>query len=487
MSNLISTQSVHNCGYLVAWKFYIQCTTLTFLLLVISCGPNSKPTNTEKPLNVIFIMADDLGYETIGANGGTSYQTPEINRLASDGMRFEHCYAQPLCTPTRVQLMTGIYNVRNYISFGSLDKSQTTFGHLFKNAGYTTCIAGKWQLGKEPTSPQHAGFDKHCLWQIYGGRADSTGRDHRYSKPVLSVDGNQKTFAETDYAPKLISEYGLKFIEESHEAGKPFFLYYPMILTHVPFSPTPDSPEWLTDDTAIMSYEGDTKYFPDMVSYMDKIVGEINRKLEELGIQENTIIVFTGDNGTEGGFQSVESVSDLPVVSFLNGRKVLGAKGKSTDAGTRVPLIVKWPSVVKPGTVNNDLIDFSDFLPTITEAAGIDLPSNLDIDGQSFLPLLRGESGHPREWIYSWYSRHGDVKNARVFARNKRYKLYESGEFYEIPKDYDELNSLEYEILNDDAKAVYKRLNGVIDKYKKQRLNKIPDSTLINIPKSQLK
>ncbi|MCP4313732.1 MAG: sulfatase-like hydrolase/transferase [Bacteroidetes bacterium] len=408
-------------------------------------------------------MADDLGYETIGAYGGISYRTPEIDRMASEGMRFDHCYAQPLCTPSRVQLMTGIYNVRNYIRFGLLDTSQTTFGHLFRNAGYATCIVGKWQLGKDPSGPQYAGFDKHCLWQVRGGRVDSAGRDTRYSKPVLEVDGTLKTYAETDYGPEIVSEYGLDFIERSHREGKPFLLYYPMILTHCPFSPTPDSPEWIQDDSTVMTYKGQAHYFEDMMGETDRIIGKILRKLDELGIQNNTIVIFTGDNGT-----------DTPVISVVNGREVAGAKGQSTDAGTRVPLIAHWPGVVEAGSIDTSLIDFSDLLPTICEAANIEVKDTLDIDGRSFFPQLRGEEGGVRKWIYSWYSVQGEVSKARVFARNHRYKLYESGEFYEIPRDYEELNPLKFEELDPEAKGVYQMLEDVLDNYKDKRLDRIP-------------
>jgi len=442
-------------------RYLSTLSALAILGLLISCKPASNLRNIEQQPNVIVIMADDLGYETIGANGSSSYQTPAIDRLASNGMRFEHCYAQPLCTPTRVQLMTGIYNVRNYVRFGLLEESQTTFGHLFQKAGYATCIVGKWQLGKDPSSPQHAGFDKHCLWQVGGGRIDSTGRDTRFSKPVLEVDGKLITYGEEDYGPDVVSQYGIDFMEESHEKGLPFFLYYPMILTHCPFSPTPGSPEWNSGDTSTMTYKGEAHFFTDMVAQMDQIVGEISDKLEELGIQNNTILIFTGDNGT-----------DVPVVSMMNGREIAGAKGKSTDAGTRVPLIVHWPDAITSNSINSDLIDFSDFLPTICEAANIDLDS-LDLDGHSFLPQLQGEKGTPREWIYSWYSRNGEVDKARVFARNHRYKLYDSGEFYEVPVDYEEQHPLDTSELDSSTKQVHQQLGEVLEHYKNRRLDLI--------------
>jgi len=431
-------------------------------VLLVSCTAGSSPGSPDERPNVILIMADDLGYETIGANGGSSYKTPEIDQLASNGMRFEHCYAQPLCTPSRVQIMTGLYNVRNYVHFGLLEESQITFGHLFQEAGYATCVVGKWQLGKDPASPQHAGFDRHCLWQVGGGRIDSTGRDTRFSKPVLEVDGKLITYAETDYGPDIVSQYGIEFIEKCHEDGTPFLLYYPMILTHCPFSPAPGSPEWNRGDTSTMTYKGEPHYFEDMVAHMDHIVGEINLRLEELGIQNNTLVLFTGDNGT-----------DVPVVSMLNGREVAGAKGKSTDAGTRVPLIVQWPDVIEANTVNSDLIDFSDFLPTLGEVASIPMDS-IEMDGRSFFPQLHGEKGNPREWIYSWYSRNGEVEKARVFARTHRYKLYDTGEFYEVPVDYGEQYPLEISTLDAETKAVYQQLSEVLEHYGNLRLDMVP-------------
>jgi len=444
---------------IVRTRHLSHLSALALLGFLISCKPANTSINIDERPNVIVIMADDLGYETIGANGGNSYQTPQIDRLASNGMRFEHCYAQPLCTPTRVQLMTGIYNVRNYVQFGLLDPGQTTFGHLFQKAGYATCIVGKWQLGKDPASPQHAGFDKHCLWQVRGGRMDSTGRDTRYSIPVLEIDGKVITYGDADYGPEVVSQYGLQFMEKSLEKGKPFLLYYPMILTHCPFSPTPASPEWNSGDTTTMTYKGKVHYFEDMVAQMDQIVGGIISKLEELGIQNNTLVIFTGDNGT-----------DVPVISIMNDREIAGAKGKSTDAGTRVPLIVQWPDEIKPGLINHDLIDFTDFLPTISEAANIEVDS-LDLDGRSFLPQLCGEKGNPREWIYSWYSRTGEVSKARVFARTHRYKLYDSGEFYEIPEDYEEQHPLEVSMLDADTKEVHQALDEVLEHYKNRRLD----------------
>ncbi|MEZ4961237.1 MAG: sulfatase-like hydrolase/transferase [Saprospiraceae bacterium] len=448
--------------------------------LMLSCLfalPSFSQAPAKKSPNIIFILADDLGYETIRANGGESYQTPNIDQLAVEGMRFEHCYAQPQCTPSRVQLMTGMYNVRNYISFGELDTSQVTIPQLFRKAGYVTGAVGKWQLGKDHDNPNLLGFDDYLLWQVTVPRVDSIGwdpekfpaqrpqaggRDNRFSQPVLDNNGKVKTYAPNDYGPKVINDYALDFIEKNSKAEKPFYLFYSMLLTHCPFSPTPDSPEWMKDDTSVMSYKGNPAYFGDMVKYMDKMVGNVNAKLNALGIAENTLVIFTGDNGT-----------DVPIVSRFKGRDVAGAKTQSIDGGTHVPLIAKWAGGIEPGTTNYDLVDFSDFMPTMLEAGGVKVPDSLHIDGISYLPQLNGEAKMERKWVYDWYQ-HPARKEPKIFARNHQYKLYTTGEFYDVPADELEKHPISYESLDAATKAVYHELQKVLANYDKRRLDAIP-------------
>ena len=444
---------------------------LTLIVLISACKtPISKTSSevigtptlkTDRP-NVILIMADDLGYETVNINGGNSYRTPNLDRMALNGMRFDHCYSQPICTPSRVKIMTGISNVRNYVKFGMLDTTQTTFGNLFEEAGYSTCIVGKWQLGKDNNLPKKFGFQEHCLWQLTTGRVDSKGRDTRFSAPWLTTNGELIKYGRDEFGPKVVSDYGLDFIDRSVKEDKPFLLYYPMILTHCPFSPTPDSESWMTNDTSINIYKGHPEYFGDMMAYTDKIVGRINAKLEELHITENTLVIFTGDNGT-----------DKPIVSYMYGREVAGAKGTSTDAGCRVPLFVQWPGTIEAGRLSNHLVDFSDMLPTICEAAEITLPTDPVIDGRSFLPLLKGEDYQPREWIYNWYSRNGIKEEASVFARTQQYKLYDDGRFYEVPLDYQEESPISKNDLDDEAMQTYNMLEEVISDYRERRLEDI--------------
>jgi arylsulfatase A len=407
---------------------------------------------TGKP-NIILIMADDLGYECIGANGGESYQTPVLDHLAKTGVRFEHCYSQPLCTPSRVQMMTGLYNVRNYTRFGVLARGETTFAHLLKKAGYATCIAGKWQLGSQPDAADHFGFDEACLWQHTVKGNKTNGYDNRYVNPTIDINGKTTALPKGSFGPDVCSDFLCDFMV-AHKA-EPFFVYYPMILTHCPFVPTPDSNDWDAHSPGSRTYKGDAKYFGDMVAHMDKIIGNITATLAAHGLRDNTLILFTGDNGT-----------DEPVVSLWQGHRVAGGKGKMTDAGTRVPLIANWPGVSPPGAVCTDLIDFSDFLPTICEAAGVTVPSTLKLDGRSFLPQLQGRRGDPRKWIYCWYSRNGGP-NGREWARNQHYKLYRSGDFYHVSEDVLEERSLT--ILDSEQQKVYTMLQAALEPFKQAR------------------
>ncbi|WP_395740089.1 sulfatase-like hydrolase/transferase [Prosthecobacter sp.] len=397
--------------------------------------------------NIVLIMADDLGYECITANGGESYQTPNLDKLAASGLRFENCHVQPLCTPTRVQLMTGRYNVRNYLNFGTLPRTETTFGNLMKGAGYATGICGKWQLGHEADSPQHFGFEESCLWQ-------QTRRPPRYANPGLEYNGVEKDFSHGEYGPTLVNDFALSFIAKNKE--KPFFLYYPMMLTHSPYQPTPDSPDW---DPTISSENKQQapKHFADMVAYMDKMVGRVVAWLDELGIRDNTLLIFLGDNGTGAG-----------TPSRFKGMDVKGGKGSTTASGTHVPLIVSWPAAIKQGRVSTDLVSSTDFLPTICAAAGAKAPEN--VDGVSFLPQLKGDPGTPREWLYSWYSpRQSQDLTVKEYAFDHRFKLYRGGRFYDLSTDSAEKQDLSATTLSADASAAKARLLAALDRYKDAR------------------
>ncbi len=419
----------------------IKRIVIVFALMVAA---NQVPA---APPNVILIMVDDFGFECVTANGGESYETPHIDRLAAAGIRFENCHVQPLCTPTRVQMMTGKYNIRNYLQFGVLPRSETTFAHLVKRAGYATGICGKWQLGSEADSPQHFGFDESCLWQ-------QTRRPPRYANPGLEYNGVAKDFSEGEYGPQLVNDFALEFI--SRHRDQPFFLYYPMILTHSPFQPTPDSSDW---DPTISSeaVQKDVKHFADMTAFTDEMVGNVVAKLEELGIRDNTLILFLGDNGTH-----------VSITTQFQGKPYRGGKGLTNARGTHVPLIASWPAAIQTAKVNQSLISSTDFLPTICDAAGVDVPS--DVDGVSFLPQLKGEPSQSREWLYTWYSpRQRQDLTVRECAFNHRFKLYRTGDFFNLEDDpFEELN-LKGRRLSPDAERARSELQAVLDQFENAR------------------
>jgi len=382
-----------------------------FAALLLGANVAQAAPANDQP-NIILIMADDMGYEALSSNGSESCKSPNLDKLAAKGVRFTNGFSNPICTPSRVKLMTGQYNVRNYVKFGWLDREQTTFAHQLKAAGYATAIAGKWQLGKDKDSPQHFGFEQSCLWQhTRSGRSKEKGKtiDRRFVNPQLEFNGVEKDFTSGEYGPQVCTDFICDFIDQNKK--KPFLVYYPMILTHCPFDPTPDSTDWDPKRLGSTTYKGDRndpqRHFRDMVAYADKAVGQIVAQLEKSGVRDNTLIIFTGDNGT-----------DTPIVTPWNGTKVVGGKGTMSDTGTRVPLIVNWPAgIQKPGRVVDDLVEFTDMFPTICEVTGAKLPKNHPADGASIVPVLRNQAdARKKDWIYIWYRK-------QVMVRNKQYSF----------------------------------------------------------------
>ncbi|MCY4601094.1 MAG: sulfatase-like hydrolase/transferase [Acidobacteria bacterium] len=396
-------------------------------------------------MNVVLIMADDLGYEAIAANGGTSYKTPNLDKMAREGMRFTHAYSQPSCTPSRVKLMTGKYNWRNYRRFGHIEQGERTFAHLMKTAGYATAMTGKWQLWGGPTTPTHqsgmtpaeAGFDEHMYWAYdYELSAEElrnyrsvgpprVGKTSRYWHPAILKNGRHVPASLDDYGPDMFADFAVDFIKRNKNG--PFFLYYPMTLPHSPWVPTPSS-KTLTDET---KFKGGKEFFADSVAYADHLVGRLVKTLDDLGIGDDTLVLFTGDNGTS---RSIES--------NLGEHAIQGGKGTTKDAGTHVPMFARWIGTVKGGAVNDDLIDFTDFYATLADLVGLSLPSN--VDGRSFLPQLRGQVPDPRDWLFMHYDKAAGGGPAPVrFARTKQYKLYGDGRFFDVPSDREEQVPLE--------------------------------------------
>jgi arylsulfatase A len=333
--------------------------------------------------------------------------------------------------------------------FGYLHIEEVTFGHVLKKAGYSTGIAGKWQLGNGIDGPYNAGFDEYCLWQIYRKIGGEWVVGSRYADPKIYQNGKLAKNTEGKYGPDIFCDFILDFMKRK-KAG-PFFVYYPMVLTHDPFVPTPDTPEWQGDKN-----KKDDGHFGDMVTYMDKIIGRIVKKLDELKLREKTLILFTGDNGTHRRIRSK-----------LGDQWIQGGKREMTDAGTHVPFIANWPETIAPNRICDDLIDFSDFMPTLADVAGASLPEEITIDGRSFLQQLYGNKGNPREWIFMYYWGRGrDIMETRQCARDKRWKLYDDGSFFDVVADPLEQNPIKYEDISGETASAHQNLRNVLETMK---------------------
>ena len=353
----------------------------------------------ERP-NIVLIMADDLGYECIGAYGGRSYKTPHIDELAATGTRFTNCFSTPKCSPSRVTILTGRYTIRSTMKWGYIPPDERTFGHQLSDAGYATALAGKWQLGlmkKQPDRVQQAGFQQSMVWAWHEGP--------RYWQPMAYHSDRLADTISERYGPDVYCDFLINFMRKKRDT--PFLAYFPLTLPHFPKRDEPKGPN------------GKWESFKEMVENMDDLVGRIVQALDDSGQRENTLILFTADNGTPTN-----------VTSMLGDRKIKGGKAKLTDDGTRVPLIANWPGVTPVGS-NDDLIDFTDFLPTLCELSNAKLPADRVIDGHSFAPQLRARPNRVRNWVFTEWA-------GKRWIRDKDWKLYASGKLYDMRQDNSE-------------------------------------------------
>ncbi len=384
----------------------------------------------DRPPNVVLILVDDLGLEALNAYGGTSYQTPAIDRLAATGMVFEHCFATPSCTASRVQLLTGQYPFRTGWDRlqgdrppddRTLDVGLPSVGRALKSRGYATAIAGKWHLAHFSQAPNHVtemGFDEHCVWTHK--LAPDSPIPRRYWKPSIWQNGKFHRRSQKDavYGPEVFTEFLSDFIQRHRD--QPFFAFYSMCLVHRPYVATPDDVGELrtarVEETPVKKGEAVPQQlarFGSNVACMDRLVGHLIRRLQELDLIDNTVILFTSDNGT-----------DARLESRMGSRIIAGGKTQMNDRGAAVPLIVSWQGKVAAGSRNATFVDFTDFLPTLVEVSGGD-PGPLNGDGTSFLPVLQGRAEEHRETIY--------VEEAgRWFVRGSSHALDHTGQLFDV-------------------------------------------------------
>jgi arylsulfatase A len=429
-------------------SFYVVGSFVGGLLTAAPSAAQAPAAAAQRP-NIIVFMADDIGREAFGSYGGTSYKTPNVDRLAAEGMRFTRAYVQPLCTPTRAQFLTGQYNFRNYDDFGYLDTAQRTIANYMKTVGYTTAVTGKWQLGGSFQTPHHFGFDEYLLWQL-----EAPDYWTRYKNPALTRTDQPTCKHQGGYGPALLADFALDFVERNRD--RPFFLWYADHLPHDPFQPSPDHPDFASHDETVVD---DAKYFGSMVEYQDKTIGRLMAKLDQLGIREKTLVLFIGDNGTAPR-----------VTSTMGGRPVQGAKGSSLDAGMHVAFLANWKGTIAPGQVRDDLVESLDLFSTVFEAGGVKI-NNVRQDGVSLYPTLTRGTPSPRKWIFTDYYRGRTpgpntqrTGGAFRLAHDGRYKLYVDGRFFDYIADPREERPLAVHELSGEAHSAHQTLQELMKK-----------------------
>ena len=358
----------------------------------------------DKP-NIILILADDLGIEALNSYGGRGVRTPHLDKLATGGMLFTHCFANPACSPSRAELLTGTYPSFNGVQhvLGKwdddtyLDPNQfNSFANQLKKAGYATAVAGKWNISwlERNDTVKAFGFDEHCLWQMY----DRNGvKRSRFYKPYFRINGKvEETSIAERFGPDVLTDFMIDFMKRKKD--RPFLVYYPALLVHTPYIRVPGGPE--TNALPDSKQKKGPECFPEMVEYLDKNVGRLVNAVDELGISNNTIVIFCADNGTHG-----------PVTSIWgeNITRIKGGKMTMTDRGSRVPLIVSWPNTIKPGTRCDDLVELADFLPTFLEIASAPKPVQR-VHGQSFFPQLLGKEQPSKQWVHIEYKNDRQIR-----------------------------------------------------------------------------
>ncbi|MCD6050574.1 MAG: N-acetylgalactosamine 6-sulfate sulfatase [Verrucomicrobia bacterium] len=404
----------------------------------------------DKPLNFIFILVDDLGWTDFACFGSKAYQTPNIDRLAQEGMKFTSAYsACTVCSPTRAALLTGKYPARLHITDWIaghnrpyarlkipdwqkfLPLEEVTVAEMLKTKGYTTASIGKWHLGGEEFAPTKQGFDVNVAGYDRGAPPSYHAP---YNIPTLKPEG-----APGEYLTDREALEATKFIEANKE--KPFFIYLPHYAVHTPIQAKAEVTKKYEKSIPANSRQNNPAYAA-LVESVDDSLGTIMKKLAELKIDDRTVIFITGDNGGLSGTVNAQGWKKGPT----DNTPLRLGKGSAYEGGVRVPLIVKWPGVTKGGSENETPVITVDYFPTILEMAGAK-PAGA-IDGESLVPLLRGRSKLQREAIYWHYPhyhpgsatpysaiRKGDLKLIHFFEEDRV-------ELYNVKKDISEKTDL---------------------------------------------
>jgi len=399
---------------------------LVFALLGLGAACGAAPATPAAKPNIIFILADDLGFAELGCNGSDRYKTPNIDALAKAGVRFTRFYTAPLCGPSRALILTGRYAFRTgavsqdacktIIRTG--EKAERMIPTVLKQVGYATALIGKWGQLSPSGDPAEWGFDHDfhfkgsgMYWNSKVAKPMSEGGQVRGDPDSYVIDGKTIKVKDDEYIPDLLHKDATAWLE-AHRHG-PFFLYYSMSHVHGEILPTPDSAPNPPGETAEARRR---RHYDDNVSYMDKLVGKLMGELDRMKLRENTVIVFMGDNGT--------AKANAPEAT-IGGKRLEGEKGSMKEGGGLVPFFATWPGVTPAGKVNANVADASDLLPTFAELAGASLPAGRVIDGRSLVSQFKGETTSPRTWAYCQLSNN-------FYVREAGWKLDQSGTLYDM-------------------------------------------------------
>jgi len=444
-------------------RYFLKAAGFGAASLLLSSNTIKSITSTErkKKLNIVYILADDLGYAELGCYGQKKIKTPNIDKLAAEGMRFtQHYSGNPVCAPSRCALMTGLHTghtqVRGNKQVGGKEgwvlgstiggqwpiKADTvTVAKILKNVGYTTGAFGKWGLGivDSTGNPNKQGFDHFygyiCQRQAHTFYPNHLWRDGKVEWIEANKDGKEQV-----YSHDLIAEEALKFIKANKD--RPFFLYVPFTIPHMALQVPEDSLAEYRGKWPDPPYNGDKGYFPHpnpracyaaMVTRMDRDVGRIMSLLKKLGLDDNTLVIFTSDNGPtfNGGSDSA---------FFESAKPLRGLKGSVYEGGIRVPFIARWPGSIKAGSTSNHISAFWDFLPSCCELIGEDPPP--DIDGISMLSTLFGREQEQRKHEYLYWELRGQQAVRMGKWKALRLRPGRKIELYDLDSDIAESKNL---------------------------------------------
>jgi len=419
-------------------------------------GPSRRP-------NIIFIMADDLGYAELGCYGQKKIETPNIDALAREGMLFRQYYSgSAVCAPARCTLMTGRHGghayVRDNIERGTWDSFQgqlplpaesVTIAGLLKERGYATAAFGKWGLGApgSPGDPLNHGYDRFFGYNCQRHAHNLYPKYLVSDREKVTLEGNTRGLTGAQYAPQVIADEMLRFVRQNK--GRPFFLYYPTVIPHLALQVPPNDlnqykgrwPETPYEGTSYLAHPTPRACYAAMISFMDRQVGRLMRLLKDLNLDDNTAVFFTSDNGTthlknQVDYEFFESVGPLR-----------GLKGSLYEGGTRVPMIVRWPGKVAAGSTSEHLAAHYDVLATLADIAGAEPPH--DTDGISFLPALLSKGRQQRKhaylfWDFGGYGGQVAVRMGKWkgIKRNLRKNPDAPLELYDLEKDLSEQNDV---------------------------------------------